>query len=119
MVYICAINHYTMKTHRQIIKAVDVQIYFGKSKSMSNKMLRGLRSSLNKQLYQPITIKEFAVYYKVPVEEVIEVIISNDADTNKIVPKSEPVSMSEHPIYPNPPKDNKSTEPYQFQKKPW
>jgi hypothetical protein len=108
-----------MKTHRQIIKAIDIQIYFGKSKSMSNKMLRRIRSSLNKELFQPITIKEFAIYYKVPVEDVIVVIISNDADTNKIVPKSEPAPMCDQPIYPNPPKDNQSTEPYQFQKRKW
>jgi hypothetical protein len=108
-----------MNTHRQIIKAIDIQIYFGKSKSMSNKMLRRLRIYLNKQLYQPITIKEFAVYYNVPVEEVIVVIISNDADTKRIVPKSQPAPMSEQPVHLNPPKDNKSAEPYQFQQKTW
>jgi hypothetical protein len=72
-----------MKANRQIIKASDIQIYFGKSQSTSNKMLREIRKTLNKVRYQPITIKEFCGYYNVSVDEVIETILLNDATTVK------------------------------------
>lgn len=68
-----------MQMHRQFIKAIDIQIFFGKSQMTSNKMLRSIRKFLKKEKYQPITIMKFCTYFRVEEEGVIKTIVANDA----------------------------------------
>lgn len=67
-----------MNTHRQIVKAADVEIALGKSKSTSAKILRNIRKELDKLPHQPITIEEFSIYYGFDKSIITNVIISND-----------------------------------------
>ncbi len=63
---------------RQIIKAIDIQVFFGKGESMSFKMLKNIKKDLEKQPHQPITIDDFCNYYGICREEIIPIIQEND-----------------------------------------
>ena len=108
-----------MNIHRQIIKATDIQIYFGKSQNMSNKMLRQMRKALGKQTFQPITIKEFCAYYRIEEESIIKVILSQHPNTtqNPSHLQSEP-TKNESPSTTSK-NNNKETQPYKFQSRGW
>lgn len=67
-----------MNTHRQIVKAADVQVATGKSKSASAKMLRTVKGKINKEKYQPVTIDDFCSYYGLDKQPIIDIIINND-----------------------------------------
>jgi hypothetical protein len=108
-----------MKEHRQIIKAIDIQIYFGKSQSMSNKMLRQMRTALSKMPYQPIIIKEFCNYYQVDEDSIVKVIRSNDDATIASSDHKPQGTVSENSATVAPIRPKKETEPYQFQSKDW
>ena len=105
-----------MKTHRQIVKAIDIQIYFGKSQSMSNKMLRSIRRALHKEKYQPITITEFCGYYKIETEPLIKVIVANDVSA---LPIDSGIVENQALQNINMPTKAQEPTPYQFQSKPW
>ena len=68
-----------MKIHRQILKAIDIEVAFSKSKSASAKMLRTVKEKLNKEKHQPVTIDDFCTYYGLEKQHLIDIIISNDA----------------------------------------
>jgi len=68
-----------MKIHRQILKAIDIEVAFSKSKSASAKMLRTVKMKLNKEKHQPVTIDDFCTYYGLEKQHLVDIIISNDA----------------------------------------
>ena len=49
---------------RQIVKAKDIELYFGKSIHTGYKTLKKIRKELGKSNSQPITIQEFDNYFK-------------------------------------------------------
>lgn len=57
-----------MATIRQVIKARDIQNFFGKKERQSFKMMAGIRKALSKKTFQPITIDDFCEYYNVKPE---------------------------------------------------
>ena len=82
-------------------------------------MLRKMRAALAKEAYQPITIKEFGAYYKVAIEDVIDVIRENDKQFSTEKPTTSPVPATDKPINHSNKTLQKETEPYKFQSKPW
>ncbi len=50
---------------RRVIKAKDIQHFFGKGERMSFKMMKSLRMEYNKKPHQPVTMEEFCNYYGV------------------------------------------------------
>ena len=109
-----------MSTHRQIVKAADVEIALGKSKSTSAKILRTIRAELKKLPHQPITIEEFSNYYGFDKSIITNVIISNDH--KEVKPSCMEIQPGE-----NTPKENQEKapkrlnkeEPYAFSKRTW
>ena len=59
---------------RQVIRAQDIQIFFGKGERMSYKMIAEMKKHFNKERHQPITIDEFCSYYKVKKEDLLTAI---------------------------------------------
>lgn len=57
-----------MATIRQVIKARDIQNFFGKKERQSFKMMAEIKKALNKKQFQPITIDDFCEYYNVKPE---------------------------------------------------
>ncbi len=57
-----------MATIRQVIKARDIQNFFGKKERQSFKMMAKIRIDLSKKSFQPITIDDFCEYYNVKPE---------------------------------------------------
>lgn len=57
-----------MATIRQVIKARDIQNFFGKKERQSFKMMAEIKRVLNKKTFQPITIDDFCEYYNVKPE---------------------------------------------------
>lgn len=60
----------TAKVSRQVIKARDIQNFFGKQERQSFKMMAEMKLHYNKEKHQPITVNEFCTYYKVEPKEV-------------------------------------------------
>jgi hypothetical protein len=59
----------TVKVFRQVVKARDIQYFFGKQERQSFKMMAEMRMHFNKEKHQPITVTEFCAYYKInPIE---------------------------------------------------
>lgn len=54
-----------MATIRQVIKARDIQNFFGKKERQSFKMMAGIKKEFGKKRFQPITMDEFCDYYNV------------------------------------------------------
>lgn len=81
---------------RQIIKAIDIQVFFGKGESMSFKMLRNIKKELAKKRHQPITIDEFCKYFDISKEELLPIIQQNDAHKKQKFKKIQPIE--EKPI---------------------
>lgn len=59
----------TVKVSRQVIKARDIQLFFGKQERQSFKMIAEMRAYFQKEKHQPITVTEFCTYYKVNPKE--------------------------------------------------
>lgn len=59
-----------VKVSRQVIKARDIQNFFGKQERQSFKMMAEMRVHFNKDKHQPITVNEFCTYYKVDPKDV-------------------------------------------------
>lgn len=57
-----------MATIRQVIKARDIQNFFGKKERQSFKIMAEMKKALNKKQFQPITIDDFCEYYNVKPE---------------------------------------------------
>lgn len=68
---------------RQVIHVNDIMVYFDKKERQSYKMIAGIKKCYNKQAFQPIIIKDFADYYNISQESIIEVIKSNDQLKNQ------------------------------------
>ncbi len=60
---------------RQVIRASDVQDFFGKRERMSYKMIAEMKRHFKKKRHQPITFNEFCEYYNVTKEELRESIL--------------------------------------------
>jgi hypothetical protein len=54
---------------RQVLRAADIQLFFGKGERMSYKMMQELKRHFGKAKHQPVTITEFCSYYGVTREE--------------------------------------------------
>jgi hypothetical protein len=67
-----------MKIHRQILKAIDIEVAFSKSKSTSAKMLRTVKIKLEKEKHQHVTIDDFCTYYGLEKQYLVDIIINND-----------------------------------------
>lgn len=63
---------------RQVINVKDIIVFFNKKERQSYKMIAEIKKHYNKLPRQPITITEFAKYYKISKETIIEVMQSND-----------------------------------------
>lgn len=68
---------------RQVIKAIDIQVFFGKGESMSIKMIQSIKKDLNKTKHQPITIDDFCEYYRIKREEILPIIERNEKEKKK------------------------------------
>jgi hypothetical protein len=80
-----------MKSKRQVIRAKDIQDFFGKGKSMSHKIMKELRnhykvSKLPNGRNGLITIQMFSNYYGIPEDEIIKSITAPETNTNSIKP---------------------------------
>lgn len=98
---------------RQVIKAIDIQIFFGKGQSMSIKMMRSIKKELNKSKHQPITIDDFCRYFKIKYVEICPIIVENDSTKNK-ADTIKPAAAVEELIF----KPTEMEKPYQFSKPP-
>jgi|LakMenEpi03Aug12_release.lakeMendotaPanAssembly.Ray.scaffolds.fasta_scaffold822964_2 hypothetical protein len=70
---------------RRVIKAKDIQNFFGKGTRMSFKMMKSLREEYKKKPHQPITMDEFCNYYGVKETDLMASIsagIENDKGNN-------------------------------------
>lgn len=67
-----------MVTIRQVIKARDIQNFFGKKERQSFKMMAEIRKELSKKPFQPITIDDFCKYYNVKSEELRTAMLATD-----------------------------------------
>lgn len=64
-----------LKTMRRLFITVsDLQIITGTSDRNCQKIMRTLKDSLNKKVYQHITIKEYCQYESIDINEVLEVL---------------------------------------------
>ncbi len=63
---------------RQVIKVNDIMVFFNKKERQSYKMMAAIKKYNNKEAFQPITIKDFAAYYNIEPEGIIEVMRIND-----------------------------------------
>lgn len=99
---------------RQVIKAIDIQVFFGKGESISFKMLRNIKKHYNKTNHQPITIDEFCKYFGINKEELIPIIQQNEAIKTQKLQKLFPIAQK--PMLDQvPPKSSKSVHvPYSF-----
>ncbi|MEH6306171.1 hypothetical protein RYH73_10990 [Olivibacter sp. CPCC 100613] len=59
-----------MKPKRIVIYAQDVSNLTGKSIRQAQRLLKDIRFVLGKEIHQPVTVKEFADYMGIEVEEV-------------------------------------------------
>lgn len=99
---------------RQIIKAVDIQVFFGKGESMSFKMLKRIKKDLEKQSYQPITIDEFCKYFGISREELVPIIQQNDAKKIEKFQKANPTAPDTCATHATKAKKKPKHVPYQF-----
>lgn len=105
---------------RRVIRAKDIQYFFGKGERMSFKMMKTMRQELNKKPYQPITISDFCDYYGVKEADVLASIqsamelkaLTNKRKTHHEDQAMEVVTLIEKDINGFP-----KTEPYIFSKK--
>ena len=63
---------------RQVINVNDIMVFFNKRERQSYKMMAEIKKYYHKLEFQPITIKDFAAYYNIEAEDIIEVMRSND-----------------------------------------
>ncbi len=63
-----------MKKKRLIIQSPDVCIITGKSKRQAQRLLQTIRDALGKAPHQPVSVKEFAAYMALDLEEVERVV---------------------------------------------
>lgn len=68
---------------RQVIKARDIQNFFGKKERQSFKMMSEMRKHFAKKAFQPITIGDFCEYYNVKAEELSQAMQATDEFENK------------------------------------
>jgi DNA-binding transcriptional regulator YhcF (GntR family) len=67
-----------IKAMRQVINVNDIMVFFNKKERQSYKMMAEIKKYYHKLEFQPITIKDFAAYYNIEPEDIIEVMRSND-----------------------------------------
>lgn len=67
-----------MATIRQVVKARDIQLFFGKKERQSFRMMEQMRAHFNKKPFQPITIDDFCEFYNVNSEGLIQAMTASD-----------------------------------------
>jgi hypothetical protein len=61
---------------RQVIYARDIQNFFGKGQRMAYKMIAQMKKHFNKKSHQPITIRDFCIFYGIERKDVVESILA-------------------------------------------
>jgi hypothetical protein len=61
-----------MSATRMVVYAKDIQRISGKSDRYARKILRAIRKRLGKEKHQPVSVKEFCEYMKLPETDVIK-----------------------------------------------
>jgi hypothetical protein len=74
-----------IKAMRQVIHVNDIMVFFDKKERQSYKMIADIKKCYKKLVFQPITIIDFATYYNISQESIIEVMKSNDQLKNQQV----------------------------------
>ncbi|WP_028295896.1 hypothetical protein [Olivibacter sitiensis] len=64
-----------MKKQRLIIYASDISLITGKSHRQALRLLKDIHFVLGKQKHQPVTIREFAEYMGLEVEELMKALL--------------------------------------------
>ncbi len=67
-----------MAITRQVIKARDIQNFFGKRERQSFKMMADMRAHFAKKSFQPITVTNFCDYYGIQPSELYESMQATD-----------------------------------------
>jgi hypothetical protein len=80
---------------RQVIHVNDIMVYFNKKERQSYKMIADIKKYYNKQAFQPIIIKDFADYYNISQESIIEVMNTNDQLKNQQLEAVKQVKIEE------------------------
>lgn len=113
---------------RQVIKARDIQNFFGKKERQSFKMIADMRKHFVKKPFQPITVGEFCEYYGVKPEELNSSMTATDESDNlkaikrktnnnsNIDKLDSPLSADINPFQKGQPKEITA---YVFSKKEW
>ena len=63
---------------RQVINVKDIMVFFNKKERQSYKMIAEIKKHYNKLPFQPLTINEFANYYNISQDIILEVMQEND-----------------------------------------
>lgn len=115
-----------MTTSRQVVKARDIQNFFGKKERQSFKMMGELRKHFLKKAFQPITIGDFCQYYNVKSEELNYAMQATDEFENKNAAKrktqNNPIQQQSTAETNNDQCQNvkqEKTKPYTFSKVNW
>lgn len=59
-------------TRRRVIRARDIEQFFGIGTRQARQYLADVRSEYEKEQHQPVTLSEFCEYYKIRKEEFLE-----------------------------------------------
>ena len=110
-----------MTTSRQVVKARDIQNFFGKKERQSFKMMGELRKHFLKKAHQPITIGDFCQYYNVKSEELNCAMQATDEFENKSAAKRKNQNnpMQQQSSIETDIEQLKETKPYTFSKINW
>ncbi len=68
---------------RQVIHVNDIMVFFDKKERQSYKMIAEIKKYYNKKAFQPIIIKDFAEYYNISQESILDVMKANDQIKNQ------------------------------------
>jgi len=58
---------------RRVIRASDIEIFFGYSTRQARRYLKDIREEYNKEKHQPVTVAEFCEYFNVRESEILMV----------------------------------------------
>ncbi len=72
-----------MAITRQVIKARDIQNFFGKRERQSFKMMAEMKRYFRKEKHHPITVTNFCEYYAINASEIHEAMHATDLHETK------------------------------------
>ena len=103
-----------MAISRQIIRARDLQNFFGKQERQSYKMMADMRAHFGKLPFQPITVSNFCEYYGIKACELLEAMQETDLYRKLCAENRKNKTKTAPPI---PDINNSKQIPYQFSRK--